>query len=47
MKAKAYAKITGISLVTAVRDLNELVNQGRIKKIGKYRGAFYELEETH
>ncbi|MFH0713444.1 MAG: ATP-binding protein [Candidatus Micrarchaeota archaeon] len=44
IKTQYYAKVIGISLPTAVKDLNELVKQGKVKKIGKYRGAYYELE---
>jgi ATP-dependent DNA helicase RecG len=44
MKASDYAQLVGVSEVTAVKDLNELVKQGKIRKIGKYRGARYELE---
>lgn len=44
IKAKQYAKMVGISQPTAVNDLNELVKQGKLKKIGKFRGAYYELE---
>ena len=46
LKSDVYAKITGISHVTAVNDLNELVKQGRLKKVGKFRGAHYELSVT-
>ncbi|MEW5995988.1 MAG: RNA-binding domain-containing protein [Candidatus Micrarchaeota archaeon] len=43
IKAAEYAKMTGVSQPTAVKDLNELVKQGKIRKIGKFRGAYYEL----
>lgn len=43
IKTAEYAKITGVSQPTAVKDLNELVKQGKLKKIGKFRGARYEL----
>lgn len=44
IKAKQYAKLAGISKPTAVTDLNELIKQGKIRKVGKFRGAYYELE---
>lgn len=43
IKAKEYAKLVGISEPTAITDLNELVKQGKIRKVGKTRGAYYEL----
>ena len=45
LKAGIYAKIVGVSIATAVHDLNELVKQGKIRRIGKYRGAYYETED--
>ena|GEM_PF-922847 len=45
MKAAQYAKMVGVTQATAVKDLNELVKQGKIRKIGKYRGAYYEIED--
>ncbi|MFH1200645.1 MAG: RNA-binding domain-containing protein [Candidatus Micrarchaeota archaeon] len=44
LKAAEYAKLVGVSVPTAVADLNELAKQGKIRKIGKFRGAYYELE---
>ena len=44
LKAGQYAKLVGISKPTAVTDLNELIKQGKIRKVGKFRGAYYELE---
>lgn len=44
LKAEQYAKIAGVSKPTAVKDLNELIKQGKIRKVGKFRGAYYELE---
>jgi len=46
IKASQYAKLVGISKPTAVSDLNELIKQGKIRKIGKFRGAYYELENV-
>lgn len=46
IKAAQYAKLVGISKPTAVTDLNELIKQGKIRKIGKFRGAYYELENV-
>lgn len=42
IKASQYEKIAGISNPTAVNDLNELTKQGKIKRIGTYRGAYYQ-----
>lgn len=44
IKTEQYAKLVGVSQPTAVKDLNELAKQGKIKKIGKTRGASYEIE---
>jgi len=41
-----YARLVEISKPTAVTNLNELIKQGKIKKIGKFRGAYYELENV-
>jgi len=47
MKTSEYTKMTGVSRQTANNDLNELVKQGKIKKVGKFRGGYYELEPGH
>jgi ATP-dependent DNA helicase RecG len=44
IKSEQYAKMVDISKPTAVTDLNELIKQGKIRKVGKYRGAYYEWE---
>ncbi|MBS3163848.1 putative DNA binding domain-containing protein [Candidatus Woesearchaeota archaeon] len=41
IRTSEYARIVEVSTVTAVKDLNELVRQGRLKKVGTYRGAHY------
>jgi ATP-dependent DNA helicase RecG len=46
IKAADFAKIVGKTLPTALKDLNELIKQGKIKKIGKFRGAYYEIIKT-
>lgn len=46
IKAKQYAKLVGVSGPTAIKDISELIKQGKVKKIGKYRGAYYELEHS-
>jgi len=33
-----------VSSPTAIADLNELVKQGKLRKVGKFRGAYYERE---
>lgn len=47
MKTADYMKITGVSQATANLDLRELEKQGKIKKIGKYRGTHYTLSTSH
>lgn len=42
IKTKTYAEINKVSFGTAIKEINELVNFGYIKKVGKYRGAYYE-----
>lgn len=41
IRTKEYARIVGVSSVTAVKDINELVRQGKLRKVGRYRGAHY------
>jgi ATP-dependent DNA helicase RecG len=43
VKTKTYAEMNRISFGTAIKEINELVRFGYIKKIGTYRGAYYEL----
>jgi DeoR/GlpR family transcriptional regulator of sugar metabolism len=43
IQSKDLAKLAGVSQPTAVADLNELVKQGKLRKIGKFRGAYYEI----
>ena len=43
IKTKQFSKLVGVSGPTAIKDLNELIKQGKIHKVGKYRGAYYEL----
>ncbi|MBD3388595.1 MAG: hypothetical protein GF416_05960 [Candidatus Altiarchaeales archaeon] len=45
IKSKTYASINDISVPTAVNDLRELIRFKFIRKIGKYRGAYYVLNE--
>ncbi|MFA6048629.1 MAG: ATP-binding protein [Candidatus Micrarchaeia archaeon] len=45
MKAAQYAKFVGVSVPTAINDLNELAKQGKIRRVGKFRGAYYELKK--
>ncbi|OIO25155.1 hypothetical protein COX85_01865 [Candidatus Micrarchaeota archaeon CG_4_10_14_0_2_um_filter_55_9] len=44
IKTKDLIKLTGVSSPTAIADLNELVKQGKLRKVGKFRGAYYERE---
>ncbi|HLD77905.1 MAG TPA: ATP-binding protein [archaeon] len=43
LKTGDYARMVGVSQPTALGDLNELVKQGKLKKVGSFRGAYYEL----
>lgn len=45
INTKTYAKQVGLSLPTAVSDLNDLVAKGLIKRIGKTRGAYFVKEK--
>ncbi len=46
ISSKEYAKINKISIPTAIKDLHELEKKKMLKKIGKYRGAYYTTNET-
>ncbi len=46
MKTADYERLVGVSNSTALEDLNELVKQGKIKRIGKFRGTYYVLEQN-
>ncbi len=43
--SKAYAGKVKISHPVAVADLNDLVTRGLLRKVGKTRGAYYELAD--
>ena len=45
LKTGKYAKVAGVSVPTILRDLAGLIKQGKVRKIGRYRGAYYELEK--
>lgn len=45
LTAPRFAKIAGISHPTAIRDLNDMVAQGVLRKTGSYRSSKYELEK--
>ena len=45
IKAKIYANINNVSLPIALKDIEELIKFGYIKKIGTFRGAYYILNE--
>ena len=45
IKSKEYALINKVTVPTAVKDLSELMRKGLVKKIGKYKGAYYVLNE--
>lgn len=46
MKLKAYMKLGRVSFGTARLDVNELIKLGYVKRVGKYRGAYYVLRES-
>ena len=46
IKAKEYADLSNVTHPTAVADLKRLKEQGYVKKIGSYRGAYYILGLT-
>lgn len=46
LSAPEYAKICGISHPTAIRDLNELVAQGILIRMGKQRSSKYVLDKN-
>lgn len=43
IKSEIYSKLCNVSIPTAVSDLNDLVEKRYLRKIGEYRGAYYEL----
>ncbi|MBI2597581.1 MAG: putative DNA binding domain-containing protein, partial [Candidatus Diapherotrites archaeon] len=45
ISSKEYAKINKVSIPTAVKYLKELEKKKMLKKIGKYRGAHYTINE--
>jgi len=45
-KLKDYAKLVGVSQPTATKDINELIAQGLVRRIGKFRGSYYILDST-
>ena len=46
LKQAQYAKEMNITIPTAVSDLNYLIKQGKIQKIGKYKGVEYTLKQN-
>ena len=40
-----YAGQNGMSLPTAIADINEMVREGLLKRVGRTRGAFYVINE--
>lgn len=44
LKREDYEKVTGVSYVTAIKDLGEMITFGFIEKIGKFRGTYYILK---
>ncbi|MEK6923739.1 MAG: ATP-binding protein [Candidatus Micrarchaeota archaeon] len=42
IRTKDLVKLTGVSQPTATADLNELVKQNKLRRVGRFRGAYYE-----
>jgi predicted HTH transcriptional regulator len=45
IKSEQYSRLFGVSVPTAINDLNELIKQSKIRKIDKFRGVYYELNK--
>lgn len=45
MKMADYIKLTKVSFGTARNDINDMIKQGYVKRVGKFRGAYYTLRE--
>ncbi len=43
IKSGIYSELFGISIPTAVKDLNDLTEKKYLRKVGEYKGAYYEL----
>jgi len=41
LTSKTYSKMSGVSNPTAIADLNDLVNRGMLRRVGKTRGTYY------
>jgi len=39
--SKEYSRMYNVSIPTAIKDLNELIKQGKVKRVGKFRSAYY------
>jgi len=46
MKMTEYIKFNKISFGTARLEVNEMIQLGYVKRVGKFRGAYYVLRET-
>jgi hypothetical protein len=46
IKLRDYAKLVGVSNATALKDIDELIRHGAVKKIGIFHGAYYELDNN-
>ncbi len=43
--SQTYAKVTGVSKVTAVKDLQNMIEKSIVQKVGKTRSAYYILAQ--
>lgn len=47
MGAKDLSKILDISVPSVIKDLNSLIDQGSVIRIGRFKGAYYRLKEKN
>lgn len=45
IKSERYSEMFGISIPTAVKDLNEMIVKGLVEKVGEFKGAYYKIIE--
>ena len=45
--SRTYRELFSVSNPVAVADLNDMVERGLLRKVGKTRGAYYELADGH
>jgi ATP-dependent DNA helicase RecG len=45
IKSSIYASINSVSVPSSIKDMKKLEKLGLVKKVGKYRGAYYVLNK--